>query len=280
VGADPRNEDVGKRLKEVRGPLPAHVFARELDILPSQYHRYEQGELKPPKYLLKRLSKRRGIAIEWVLTGMGPREEPREALKGRPRYREIGERLRALRVPRTQKEFARYLGVPQPQYSRYERGVYKPPRQLLERISEAKGVSIDWILTGKTSIGKKGPDDTDELFERVRRKLAAYDELNVIPRAAVSDDEVAIIKCLRHVSDHDRQGVLREMLDKLVSDPLVPLDEYLGRYVERVNEIATKERPFDSGVDLEGIVRGHEMVKKNTEKSAEKGEGEKGDEQV
>lgn len=64
-------------------------------------------------------------------------------------YKDIGGRLRELRGEILQKDFAKWLGMPQSQYNRYETGKNKPPLRILEKVATKKKISIDWILTGE-----------------------------------------------------------------------------------------------------------------------------------
>jgi transcriptional regulator with XRE-family HTH domain len=64
--------------------------------------------------------------------------------------REIGDRLRFVRKNRTQKEFASQYGIPQGTLSKFECGKLEPGISFLMEVSKREGVSINWILTGKT----------------------------------------------------------------------------------------------------------------------------------
>lgn len=57
-------------------------------------------------------------------------------------------RLRDLRedADKSQEEIADFLGMKQPQYSRYERGVRDLPTDILIRLAKFYGVSTDYIL--------------------------------------------------------------------------------------------------------------------------------------
>jgi transcriptional regulator with XRE-family HTH domain len=62
----------------------------------------------------------------------------------------VGRRLRELRgFDMNQEEFATQLEISQSQLSKYERGIAVPPGDVLIRIKERLGVSIDWLLAGK-----------------------------------------------------------------------------------------------------------------------------------
>ncbi len=57
-------------------------------------------------------------------------------------------RVRELRVSRdlTQKEIAAKLGMPQPQYCRYEQGRHELPLEMLISLARLYGTSTDYIL--------------------------------------------------------------------------------------------------------------------------------------
>lgn len=62
----------------------------------------------------------------------------------------MGRRLRELRgFDMTQAEFARSLGISQGQLSRYEKGRSEIGAEVLLRISQRFGKSIEWLLTGR-----------------------------------------------------------------------------------------------------------------------------------
>ena len=60
----------------------------------------------------------------------------------------IGERIRQLRGAERQDDFAPFLGIAQSQLSRIERGQIAPSVEVLLRLRERFGRSVDWILTG------------------------------------------------------------------------------------------------------------------------------------
>lgn len=57
-------------------------------------------------------------------------------------------RLRDLREDRdlSQQQVAEYLGMKQPQYSRYERGMRDVPTDVLIRLAQLYKTSVDYIL--------------------------------------------------------------------------------------------------------------------------------------
>src|SRR5436190_1559944 len=62
----------------------------------------------------------------------------------------LGRRIRELRgFDMQQGEFARVLGVSQSQFSKYERGESEPPLEVLVRLCEKCGTSLDWLVRGE-----------------------------------------------------------------------------------------------------------------------------------
>lgn len=62
----------------------------------------------------------------------------------------IARRIREIRgFDRTQKEFAKVLGVSQATVSKLEKGVVLPNSETLLKLSEVSGKSVDWILKGE-----------------------------------------------------------------------------------------------------------------------------------
>ena len=65
-------------------------------------------------------------------------------------WNSVGRRLRELRgFDITQSEFAERIGVSQGYYSLVERGEREVGPEILLRISNVCGKSIEWLLTGK-----------------------------------------------------------------------------------------------------------------------------------
>jgi transcriptional regulator with XRE-family HTH domain len=65
-------------------------------------------------------------------------------------WKAVGSRLRELRgFDTNQAEFARHLGISQGQLSRYEKGKSEIGAEVLLRISQHSGRSMEWVLTGK-----------------------------------------------------------------------------------------------------------------------------------
>jgi transcriptional regulator with XRE-family HTH domain len=61
----------------------------------------------------------------------------------------IGSRIRELRGRERQDDFAPFLGIAQSQLSRIERGQLAPAVEVLLRLKDRYGKSVDWMLTGE-----------------------------------------------------------------------------------------------------------------------------------
>jgi transcriptional regulator with XRE-family HTH domain len=88
---------------------------------------------------------------------------------GRPRrsdsnvdLKAVGLRIRQVRVHVSQEEFAKELGISQAQLSKYELGQSAPPLGVLVTLGKSRGISVDWLLTGKKteSVGPEGSSAT------------------------------------------------------------------------------------------------------------------------
>lgn len=64
----------------------------------------------------------------------------------------LGDRIARLRRAKgwNQKELADRIGAKPSQISKYERGTYLPRPELLTRLGEALGVSLDYLMTGRS----------------------------------------------------------------------------------------------------------------------------------
>ena len=109
-------------------------------------------------------------------------------------HREIGNRIKGLRGAVSQERFAGQLGISKQGYLRYEYGKRIPPGEVLQKIAEIGGVTVDWILTGADRVGEE--------------------------RAAYLDDETRrIVDMLKDMDRAGRQDVLKYAeKEKLLAD--------------------------------------------------------------
>jgi transcriptional regulator with XRE-family HTH domain len=63
-------------------------------------------------------------------------------------FHDISARIRKVRGELKKAKFADILGIPRPNYYKYEDG-RKPPADVLQKIADYGGVTVKWLLTGK-----------------------------------------------------------------------------------------------------------------------------------
>src|SRR3974390_1593739 len=63
-------------------------------------------------------------------------------------YHDISARIRRVRGEFKKAKFADLLGIPRPNFYKYEDGRL-PPADVLQKIADYGGVSVKWLLTGK-----------------------------------------------------------------------------------------------------------------------------------
>lgn len=94
----------------------------------------------------------------------------------------FGARLKALRKQRNwaQKELAALVGIRFQQLNKYESGLNIPPAEMLVKLADALGVTVDYLLTGNPV--EDTPLASSRLFRRFRvlEALAPEDQETVI----------------------------------------------------------------------------------------------------
>lgn len=180
-------------------------------------------------------------------------------------HKDIGDRLERLRDKErlSQAAFAGKIGIKQQQYNRYETGKIKPPFKVLLRIAENCNITTDWILTGKQT---DMPKVFAELMGDLKERMRLYRESGAIPKAAISNEEMAIIKCLRLLSEKDSLTVLKDITKKVEDDPLIPNSNYEKKQLDIVKMILKEKRFFRQGVDHEGLLLGYELLEESLRK--------------
>ncbi|WP_019121852.1 helix-turn-helix domain-containing protein [Brevibacillus massiliensis] len=112
----------------------------------------------------------------------------------------LGERLVKLRGNRTQKQIAEQLGISRARYSHYENNHVQPSNELLKKMSDLYGVSIDYLLGRSDSelnfLEKEFLKDVasiplDEVIQKYPLKFMG-EQLNL-----TSDDKKAILAFIK-----------------------------------------------------------------------------------
>lgn len=113
----------------------------------------------------------------------------------------FGERLLKLRGARSQTEFCRLLGIASQQtYANYEKGRVPKP-EILQRIAQRTGCSIEWLLTGSE------PEIPEVMREEAARYGAAFGTQRVKP---VSDLDSATLFDLMEGMPHSIATAVNE----------------------------------------------------------------------
>ena len=105
-----------------------------------------------------------------------------------PEYEQLGRRLTEARnaLDISQSEAARRIGITQSTYSGYETGTRRIKLNMIKRIAEAYGVTVDWLI------------GTEELIKAAPR-----------PDLTLSDLEYDLVVKFRELSDAEKVIVLR-----------------------------------------------------------------------
>ena len=89
----------------------------------------------------------------------------------------VGERIKNMRFPLSQREFAQSLGIPQTTLSNYELDKNEPNIQTINKMCTLCGVSADWLLFGITPPAKSSDDSASQRLVR-----ALYDNIELTKR--------------------------------------------------------------------------------------------------
>jgi transcriptional regulator with XRE-family HTH domain len=102
-------------------------------------------------------------------------------MKKLKRFEEIGNRLKQLRGPLSQKEFAKRIEVSLPAYQRYEAGKRMLKDDALYRIAAICNMPIEWILSGKIErYYIQATTDLKELIQLEGKKKKTVEDLERI----------------------------------------------------------------------------------------------------
>lgn len=176
-----------------------------------------------------------------------------------------GARLRVFRKEKglTLKQIGKELGYSYVYISKIERGKVEPSRAFLKRLSEVFGLSIDFVLYGDTF--ERGRLLFSDLKRQIEERNEEFKKRGVVPKASISDDELAIVKLLRALSLGDSLLILREMILKVEADPLVARSDYFVQNLKKVKALLEKEW-WDSGFDFDALLWGIGLLERREKK--------------
>ncbi len=107
----------------------------------------------------------------------------------------FGARLKGLRKQKNwaQKELAAQVGIRFQQLNKYESGLNIPPAEMLVKLAEALGVSVDFLLTGNPV--EDSPLASSRLFRRFK-----------VLEALTADDQKTVIKVIDAIIAKERMA--------------------------------------------------------------------------
>ncbi len=114
----------------------------------------------------------------------------RTSIARSPEYERVGNNLTTARnnLGLSQSEAAKKIGISQGTYSGYETGTRRIKLNMIKRIAEAYGVTVDWLI------------GTEEIIRSVPR-----------PELTLSDMEYDLVVKFRELSDDEKKIVLRSV---------------------------------------------------------------------
>ncbi|BCJ86507.1 helix-turn-helix domain-containing protein [Effusibacillus dendaii] len=116
----------------------------------------------------------------------------------------LGKRLKELRGKRTQEEVARIFGISRARYSHYENDRVQPDNDLLRKMADFFGVSVDYLLGRVENPKEILTDDEREMYDAVgNMPFEKLRELFEFPEAEEEDikdiiKQIELIKIRRN----------------------------------------------------------------------------------
>lgn len=114
----------------------------------------------------------------------------------------FGERLRQLRKKRrmTRDDLADVLGLHGTTITAYETGKRNPRKEIIDKICDYFNVRYDW-MTGQSEY------KTDDEYEQFLIEIQGTDFAEEQERKVLKDDEMAVLKAYRSLSDADKRTI-------------------------------------------------------------------------
>jgi transcriptional regulator with XRE-family HTH domain len=165
------------------------------------------------------------------------------------KFKEIGDRLRTLREPITQPDFANSIGVSLTAYQNYESGKRIPRGDVLRKIASKYQTTVDWIL-----YGQQHEPTMKEALAFVRHSLT-------LEKMAYTEDDVErlAVNYLRDIKEKKHTSIAAETtapyLDaetKKIIDMLKDMDKEGRRDVLKYTEEKKQAAAWRRGKELKG----------------------------
>jgi transcriptional regulator with XRE-family HTH domain len=162
----------------------------------------------------------------------------------------IGRRIKEIRGTAKQADFASNLGVDRATLANYESGRRIPNDTVLKKLSSISGKTVPEIVFGahKTPFA--------EYMTRINEEIFRQSQANpgFVPKWTISDDEIAIIMCIRLAASGDLsifpmlEPIVKQAEQVVQSDIRLGLPGYGEAHVERLKSIIEK-RSMQEGFD-------------------------------
>jgi transcriptional regulator with XRE-family HTH domain len=139
------------------------------------------------------------------------------------KFHDISDRIREVRGNLKRSKFADTLGIPRTNLYKYESG-RRPPADVLQKIADYGGVTVKWLLTGKS---EDTEPDHPRPPERPRRAFQ--------PGTPLEIQEFLFTEVLRAVEDYMEKNKVPYELEHRARI-IVELYNHCARWLERPTE--------------------------------------------
>jgi transcriptional regulator with XRE-family HTH domain len=203
---------LGERIKNLREGmgLSQSDFANKINIKSAAVlSRYESNQRQPDIETLAAIVKTTNCDYAWLLTG---------ETRGPDRMKEVGARIKNLRdtMNLSQEAFAEKLSIPTRTYIRYEDGDFIIPADVLTRIADVTGHTVDRLVGSAEAAGQKNVflnlELMTEIIETVE-EIFLEEELYLSPRKKA---ELIILLYEDLLEDESKRENLGDRVIKLV----------------------------------------------------------------
>lgn len=92
-------------------------------------------------------------------------------------------------------------------------------------------------------------------------KLASYRDAGVIPRAVVSDDEMAVLTVLRGIPLGRAAEIVRSILAIYDQVPARQRNGHINRHADRLRKLVKGGAVPEAGVDFDALLEGYGITK-------------------
>lgn len=163
-------QTIGERIKylrEARG-LSQHELAVQTGLQRGNISHYERDKVKPSAEAIVQLASTLGVTSDWLLTG-------RQAIARESASAGVQERLRDLRLSRGlgEQDLGQCTGLSPDDVIAWETGELGPSTDELTKLAGFFGVSLDWLITGRSP---SAPLPGASLGEDARQELRLFTE--------------------------------------------------------------------------------------------------------